>query len=56
MSPPFRDAPTARGPGRTALLLVNLGTPAAATPAGVRRFLAEFLHDRRVVELSRWLW
>jgi ferrochelatase len=41
---------------RSAVLLVNLGTPDAATAAAVRRYLAEFLHDRRVVDLSRWLW
>lgn len=56
MSPTFRDAPARSGPGRTALLLVNLGTPDEATPAAVRRYLGEFLHDRRVVELTRWLW
>ncbi len=39
-----------------AVLLVNLGTPAAPTAAAVRRYLAEFLHDRRVVDLTRWLW
>lgn len=38
------------------VLLVNLGTPDAATPAAVRRFLSEFLHDKRVVSLTRWLW
>ncbi|MGF1803352.1 ferrochelatase [Vibrio gigantis] len=38
------------------VLLVNLGTPDSATPAGVRRFLSEFLHDKRVVNLTRWLW
>jgi len=36
--------------------LVNLGTPEAPTPRAVRRFLAEFLSDRRVVQLTRWLW
>jgi len=41
---------------RTAVLLVNLGTPDAPTTAAVRRYLAEFLHDHRVVDLSRWLW
>jgi ferrochelatase len=51
----FRDGP-AQAPGRTALLLVNLGTPAAATPRAVRRYLGEFLHDYRVVDLTRWLW
>lgn len=40
----------------TALVLVNLGTPDAATPRAVRRYLAEFLHDYRVVDLTRWLW
>ena len=39
-----------------ALLLVNLGTPDAPTPRAVRRFLAEFLHDHRVIDMSRWLW
>lgn len=52
---PYRDAPAA-GPGRTALLLVNLGTPEAPTRGAVKRYLAEFLHDHRVVELTRWLW
>ena len=40
----------------TALLLLNLGTPDAPTATAVRRYLAEFLGDRRVVELPRWLW
>ena len=41
---------------RQALLLVNLGTPDAPTAAAVRRYLAEFLHDHRVVQMTRWLW
>jgi len=40
----------------TAVVLVNLGTPDAPDTASVRRYLAEFLHDRRVVDMSRWLW
>jgi ferrochelatase len=40
----------------TGALLVNLGTPDAPTPAAIRRFLAEFLWDPRVVEAPRWLW
>ena len=40
----------------TAVLLVNLGTPDAPTAPAVRRYLAEFLHDYRVVDLTRWLW
>ena len=46
----------APSPAGTALLLVNLGTPDAPTPAAVRRYLAEFLSDRRVVQLPRVLW
>ncbi|MGQ0655846.1 MAG: ferrochelatase [Betaproteobacteria bacterium] len=41
---------------KTSILLVNLGTPDAPTPEAVRRYLAEFLADPRVVELPRWLW
>ncbi len=40
----------------TAVLLVNLGTPDAPTASAVRRYLAQFLSDRRVVDLSRALW
>lgn len=40
----------------SAVLVVNLGTPDAPTASAVRRYLAEFLHDYRVVPLSRWLW
>ncbi len=41
---------------RVGVLLCNLGTPEAPTPRAVRRYLAEFLADPRVVELPRWLW
>ncbi len=41
---------------RSAVLVVNLGTPDAPTPAAIRAFLAEFLSDRRVVALPRLLW
>lgn len=41
---------------RLGVLLVNLGTPDAPTPAAVRRFLAEFLWDPRVIETPRWIW
>jgi len=43
-------------PDRTAVLLCNLGTPDAPTPSAVRRYLAEFLSDHRVVEIPRLLW
>ena len=35
----------------TALLVVNLGTPESPTAPAVRRYLAEFLSDRRVVAI-----
>lgn len=38
------------------VLLVNLGTPDAPTPAAVRRYLAEFLSDPRVVEIPQIVW
>ena len=38
------------------MLLCTLGTPASPTAADVRRFLAEFLSDARVVEIPRLLW
>ncbi len=40
----------------TAVVLCNLGTPDAPTPAAVRRYLAEFLSDPRVVEIPRLAW
>ena len=39
-----------------AVLLVNLGTPDAPDPAAVRRYLAEFLSDPRVIEIPRLVW
>lgn len=50
--PPYTHGSTPR----TAVLLVNLGTPDAPTTGAVRRFLAEFLWDPRVVEIPRPLW
>jgi ferrochelatase len=41
---------------KTAVLLVNLGTPSAPEPGAVGRYLREFLGDPRVVDLPRWLW
>ena len=41
---------------KTAILLVNLGTPDEPTPAALRRYLAEFLSDPRVVEIPRLVW
>lgn len=41
---------------KTGILLVNLGSPSAPTVAAVRRFLKEFLWDRRVVNIPRPIW
>ena len=41
---------------QTGILICNLGTPDAATSKAVRRYLAEFLSDPRIVELPRFLW
>ena len=38
------------------VLLVNLGTPDQASPAAVKRYLAEFLSDKRVVEIPALIW
>jgi ferrochelatase len=51
-APPFRHGEEPR----IGVLLVNLGTPDAPTPGAVRRYLAEFLADPRVVEIPRFLW
>ena len=40
----------------TAVLLCNLGTPDAPTTPAVRRYLAQFLSDPRVVEIPRLAW
>lgn len=42
--------------GRTGVLLINLGTPDAPEAAAVRRYLAEFLSDPRVIEIPRIAW
>jgi ferrochelatase len=41
---------------KTGILITNLGTPDAATPSALRRYLAEFLWDERVVDLARIPW
>ena len=43
-------------PSRIGILLVNLGTPVAATPSAVRAYLKEFLSDPRVVDIPRAIW
>lgn len=41
---------------RVGVLLINLGTPDAPEPRAVRRYLAQFLSDRRVIEIPPILW
>jgi ferrochelatase len=41
---------------KTAVLLVQLGTPDEPTPQALRRYLRQFLSDPRVIELPRWKW
>ena len=50
--PPYRHGRAAK----TAVVLINLGTPEAPTAAAVRRYLKEFLSDPRVVEIPKILW
>ena len=51
------EPPFAHGQApRTAVLLCNLGTPDEPTAPAVRRYLAEFLGDHRVVEIPRLIW
>jgi protoporphyrin/coproporphyrin ferrochelatase len=56
----FVAEPPAPSPGNkapaTAILLCNLGTPDAPTASAVRRYLFQFLHDWRVIEIPRLLW
>ena len=42
--------------GRIGVMLVNLGTPDAATPQAVKRYLKEFLSDPRVIEIPQLIW
>ncbi len=52
--PPASDPKVAHG--RLGVLLINLGTPDGTDYRSMRRYLGEFLSDRRVVELTPWLW
>ena len=49
------DHPAIPAP-RIGVLLINLGTPDEPTPRAVKRYLAEFLSDRRVVEIPPIAW
>jgi ferrochelatase len=52
----FEAKPAPAGTGKIGVLLINLGTPDATTYWPMRRYLKEFLSDRRVIETNRALW
>lgn len=52
----FDENPPITGPGRVGVLLVNLGTPDTPSRGDIRKYLAEFLSDPRVIEIPRYLW
>lgn len=54
-SPMPKDHPPVRF-GRVGVLIVNLGTPEATDYWSMRRYLKEFLSDRRVIEVPRLIW
>lgn len=49
-----KPAPRVQGP--IGVLLINLGTPDEPTPPAIRRYLAEFLSDPRVIEIPKPVW
>lgn len=53
---PYTPDNTDNKPPCTGILLCNLGTPDEATADAVRRYLAEFLSDPRVIELAKPVW
>ena len=54
--PPFEHGKVLDAHFTTAVLFCNLGTPDEPTAPALRRYLAEFLSDQRVVEIPRLLW
>ena len=54
--PTFQHGQAPASKSTTAVLLCNLGTPDEPTAPALRRYLAEFLSDQRVVEIPRLLW
>jgi ferrochelatase len=56
LSPHFPPGHPQVKTGKVGVLLVNLGTPDATDKVSMRRYLREFLSDKRVIDLSRWIW
>jgi ferrochelatase len=54
--PPYTHGSTPAQGARTAVLYCNLGTPDAPTAPALRRYLAQFLGDHRVVEIPKPIW
>jgi ferrochelatase len=54
--PRYLPEPSSSAAARIGVLLINMGTPDAPTAPAVRRYLAEFLSDPRVIEMPFWLW
>ena len=54
--PAFEHGAVPQATSTTAVLYCNLGTPDEPTAPALRRYLAEFLSDQRVVEIPRLLW
>ena len=56
IEPTFQHGDASQQTFSTAVLYCNLGTPDEPTAPALRRYLAEFLSDQRVVEIPRLLW
>ncbi len=54
----YDDEPklTHKQPQKVGILLANLGTPDAPTAKALKPYLQQFLHDRRVIEIPRFIW
>jgi ferrochelatase len=42
--------------GKIGVLIINLGTPDATDYWSIRKYLKEFLSDRRVIDINKYLW
>ena len=42
--------------GKTGVLIINLGTPDSTSWLDIRKYLREFLSDRRVIEVNPMIW
>ena len=42
--------------GKTGVLIINLGTPDSTSWFDIRKYLKEFLSDRRVIEVNPIVW